>query len=93
MLVHHEWHGLNKAEKAVLLARLRVVALETGHDPDTEPLRNAQLHGTSAEEVMRDQDRRWKQGSTGAATEGAGAGGGDGGGINGLPEDLQEADT
>eukprot|EP00966_Prymnesium_polylepis_P013449 310497-Prymnesium_polylepis.1 len=32
MLVHHEWHGLNKAEKAVLPARLRVVALETGHE-------------------------------------------------------------
>eukprot|EP00966_Prymnesium_polylepis_P230028 5322739-Prymnesium_polylepis.1 len=75
MLERHEWRYLNKAEQAVVLARLRAVAAETDHDVDTEPLRNAQLHGTAAEGVMRDQYHRWKQGSN-PATEGAEAGGG-----------------
>ena len=95
---------MNEAERAVLLARLREVALATNHDPDAEPLRNARKYGTAAEEMMRDWDRRTYPQSVpfpegaGAVGEGhdgppmSSAGGGDGGGI--LGSDLpQGADT
>ena len=57
------WDGMNEAERAVLLARLREIAPSLWHDPTTEPERIARLHGTAAERVMVQQYRAWGGGS------------------------------